>query len=236
MDDAITLNYGRHPPKWRRKVLFGLLLIVVLAISADVWYWRGPIAHNMYGWYLQHKCISYRQPPTQIMVETDPISGDTLRSSRPGDYAMFGTITAWRIHSAEELQNKYFGMSGWTGAAIFAHERISRGTRGGNRRLLLVSFDIHTYPKSMDLNTLVIDEGTFFRAPRSMASLGAWLGRDTSGLPDPKPCIFAGQPDPNDPSHFMFDYEEWGQRDTIDGWLEANDEVTYSPRHPPIPP
>jgi hypothetical protein len=43
--------------------------------------------------------------------------------------------------------------------------------------------------------------------------------------------LFAGQPDPNDSSHFTFEYEINGRRDIVDGWLEADDTVTLKCRN-----
>ena len=42
--------------------------------------------------------------------------------------------------------------------------------------------------------------------------------------------FYAGQPDPNNASHFTIDYELDGKRATIDGWLRANDVVELVPR------
>ena len=43
-------------------------------------------------------------------------------------------------------------------------------------------------------------------------------------------CIYAGRPDPADPSHFTIDYELDDQRGTIDGWLQADQRVELCPR------
>ena len=42
--------------------------------------------------------------------------------------------------------------------------------------------------------------------------------------------VFAGQPDPADPSHFTIDYESDAGRHTMDGWLQPNDKVTFKIR------
>jgi hypothetical protein len=61
--------------------------------------------------------------------------------------------------------------------------------------------------------------------------------------------LFAGQPDPSDPSHFTFDYECDGHRGVIDAWLRDDDKIDLKPRDgtlhfasiwwlwkPPVPP
>jgi hypothetical protein len=45
--------------------------------------------------------------------------------------------------------------------------------------------------------------------------------------------IFAGQPDPNDPTHFTIDYAFNGQRNTIDGWVLNDGGVKLEPRRQP---
>ncbi|MEA2708481.1 MAG: hypothetical protein QOF78_1082 [Phycisphaerales bacterium] len=42
--------------------------------------------------------------------------------------------------------------------------------------------------------------------------------------------FFAGQPDPQDPSHFTIDYEVGGVKSTIDGWLTDDDFLRILPR------
>jgi hypothetical protein len=54
--------------------------------------------------------------------------------------------------------------------------------------------------------------------------------------PAPNVRIYCGQVDPRDSSHFTIVYEMWGQRDTLDGYLEDYDYVTLKPRRTPRPP
>jgi hypothetical protein len=44
--------------------------------------------------------------------------------------------------------------------------------------------------------------------------------------------IYAGQPDPDDPSHFTFEYENRGVRKTVDGWLREDDPLRFHIREP----
>jgi hypothetical protein len=46
--------------------------------------------------------------------------------------------------------------------------------------------------------------------------------------------LFAGQPDPNDASHFTIAYECDGQKGTIDGWLMNDDSVKLEVRDGPL--
>jgi hypothetical protein len=45
--------------------------------------------------------------------------------------------------------------------------------------------------------------------------------------------LFAGQPDPNDDSHFTIRYEVDNQPGTIDGWLQADDTIKLQIRDGP---
>jgi hypothetical protein len=57
----------------------------------------------------------------------------------------------------------------------------------------------------------------------------------TSGFPPhpPNVRIFAGQPDPGDPSHFTIRYQMWGQEDIVDGRLDDHERITLTQRHMP---
>jgi hypothetical protein len=48
--------------------------------------------------------------------------------------------------------------------------------------------------------------------------------------------IYAGQPDPQNTAHFTIRYEMWGQSDTLDGYLDDQDNVTLTARHRPQEP
>lgn len=82
--------------------------------------------------------------------------------------------------------------------------------------------DIHAI-----IEPLVIAPGTLVRAPSSTLFSGNFTSVKCDGR------FFAGQPDPNDESHFTIDYEVDGIRNTIDGWLLDDDTVKLEPR--PLP-
>ena len=48
--------------------------------------------------------------------------------------------------------------------------------------------------------------------------------------------VYAGQVDPNDPSHFTIRYQIWGQEDIVDGRLDNTGKLTLKQRNPPKPP
>ena len=130
---------------------------------------------------------------------------------------------------------------------IFLHERSSRGTGGGKSRLVEVCFylqhdDPRTFQEFLTIRR-VSEMGPTASMPRQISVFSRFSSRFSYRLPledprDPPPNlrIYAGQADPADASHFTFDYEEWGQRDTVDGWLEADDTVTLRVRRSPVPP
>jgi hypothetical protein len=39
--------------------------------------------------------------------------------------------------------------------------------------------------------------------------------------------VYAGQPDPADPSHFVIDYDDEDGRHTVDGWLQDADTLKF---------
>jgi hypothetical protein len=121
---------------------------------------------------------------------------------------------------------------------VFLHERR---TPAGERRL--VGVDLLPFGLPIGLNLTdpvegrlepwgrVFTDGSFLRPPVEAFSPKQNPYRSWSliGPPD-RLRVFAGQPDPNDPSHFTIDYEVHGVRHTLDGWLRDDDTVVIEPR------
>ena len=51
--------------------------------------------------------------------------------------------------------------------------------------------------------------------------------------PDQILRLYAGQPDPKDPTHFTFGYSLDGRPGTFDAWLRADGRIAFSPRDGP---
>ena len=198
---------------------------------------------------VQNQCLSYARPATHIVYETDPAAARALVASRPEDYVLYsapgkdyalGSPICLRKFAASAEEIKYADE-----ATIFLHERVGRGS-GGKTMLVRVALNANTSWARASSPMLCFDEAgeawklaTMNSAPirqvnvwMSPNDMSVWTRRNWT-LPT---RIYAGQPDPSDASHFTFDYEAYGVRDTVDGWLEVSGYLTLRPRHPPSPP
>jgi hypothetical protein len=261
----IILDYSRRAPRWRRWIWRAVFTAVVLLFSGILWRFREPASFCCRAYYWKRACLTYQLPPTEVVWETNPQAADLLLKSRPQEYLekwlfrwkpeFHPEITRFAVRR-EQLVSKMEAL--WRGpsvtggdvpnADIFLHERTSRGIGGGKSRLVEVCFSVeHDDPPTFqDFLTIrrVLEMGPTTSMPRRV-SVFSRLFPGISYPPhviedprDPPPNlrIYAGQPDPNDPPHFTFDFEQWGHRDTVDGWLEPDDSITLNPRHPPPPP
>jgi hypothetical protein len=140
-------------------------------------------------------------------------------------------------------------------ALLFSHTLTSPG---GNSRLVMLEMEVKlamvTAPKdeyrvaiNRQLKYLVCDPAPSPRGGRVLRhgpSLKIVQGDDRNVIPikwvdgalrEARPKeqslrFFAGQPDPSDPSHFTVEYEIFGLKDTIDGWLTDDDFLRIVPR------
>ena len=114
------------------------------------------------------------------------------------------------------------------GAILFLHERQSPG---GRRRLVVLrrgpKSPLFYYLLPLTFSAQLIDPATRAEGPTVVAALVPTdldLRIPADLLNSPVRC-FAGQPDPDDPSHFTVRLELGATPGTIDGWLEDDDRV-----------
>jgi hypothetical protein len=196
------LDYAASRP-WYRRVWtrdHALRLVVaavgIAAVLVMPALWRRV---QLIGW--QRQCLSYSSPPTKVVYEsTGPSSTADL-------------IAPW-----VSFHREVSGTRLRTNGTIFLHERQ---TQSGVRRLVAVEVTRSVWPaQRVELRPAarLFTVGSHLRPPVEVLSQtngGGLLPFDASDTIR----IYAGQPDPNDPSHFTVDYEVNGVRRTVDGWL-----------------
>jgi hypothetical protein len=241
--EKIILDYAKPPSRWGRWICRAIALAIIISLILVAWFQRHAIANNFSHWSAQRQCLAFDRPAADVVFESDPVKARTLLASKPSDYQGFVLPAGDLALAAPSCWKEFLATSGtnetpnFSSATVFLHERLGRG-RGGQRRLVRVVFRFgwSTTHGSVEISGVcsveVRQPSTLFkRTPSVIQKRGifSWpLGSPTR--------VFAGQVDPADPSHFTIDYEAFGQRDTIDGWLEADDSITFKPRHPPVPP
>lgn len=240
MVEVSTPNPAKpHRPTWQRRTpQAAVLLAGLLAVWLGGRYlWRHFSLYNT-----QRACLTYTAPPTDVVFETDNAAATALYAAHHDSLGFFGPEGHASFGSYPSCKSRFAGympiFADGPLAVIFLHERIGRGP-GGQRRLLEICFK--GFIEDTSELALVNAYSARVWEPASLFSEPRWI---ESKQPRPPQWpnialptrIYAGQADPADASHFTFDYEANGTRDTVDGWLEADDSVTLTPRHPPLPP
>lgn len=124
------------------------------------------------------------------------------------------------------------------GATLFSHEMVSKT---GIHRLVIMqrtpAIEDGLFRLGMDLDQAVFVPGDGRQPPNSLPRAYAWDGGFINHVTPQNLRIYAGQLDPTDGSHFTIRYEQWGQTDTLDGWLKNDGSgVSVAPRKRPVPP
>lgn len=202
------------PTPWRRK-LWRRVGIALLVISTLVIVLRlGPIAwHRAEVLHWQKACLNYQAPADQVVFKLAPPQAIT-----PAEWTEFYRRVSPAGSNAQ--------------AVLFLHERISRA---GNKRLVAIEMDTRARGGRFTADTAILWPRVFTPAtPFSMPGQPPSSGEFES-LPIDLDCvIYAGQPDPQDTSHFTIRIVSGGMERILDGWLLDNDRIKVEPR--PITP
>ena len=230
-EPAPQLEYAPRPPGVVREKLrrWGLTAgIASLVIST---YLAAPrIIRDVQVLRYQRQCLTYVAPPTRVVLETDAADAKKLLGD-PRYAADARGTKAYLIPPEWTAYHAALGTGFQTSGTVFLHERTTpQGVR------CLVGVDVNLFPLSQSsggpptdvasLGARIIRPGTAFRRPRSGRSVTRGDGSQIRFHPTAERLtIFAGQPDPTDPSHFTIDYELAGVRHTVDGWLTDDENV-----------
>lgn len=184
------------------------------------------------------------QSPTTAPVAVTSTMARWDCNSWPGYLYSLDRISdslAGRVKCVSGLRNLYITVpttasqaaEGENQALVFMH-RLH--TPAGRERLVLLTFDgpSFVWRSENPFRAQAADTGFSFRRLPSV-----WL--KTVNFPfspkDTRPLrLFAGQPDPLDPTHFTIPYDLGGDPGTIDGWLQNDDSIKLLLRDGPAKP
>jgi hypothetical protein len=250
---APTLDYAVLPRR-RRWLRRAVLVVLIAALGYSAWRW-GPEAWRRASLlHRQRQCLNYTAAPDMVVYEEEPAAAAKLLARSQGDYAAYPLqrgkglpATARAVDAAAHLPHCWsqyqpqaatvmmqFGRA--YGAIVFLHERASPS---GHRRLVSVRYfpDNDTFTPSFvpghTCELIAITPATLTKpakvAPRMyiIDVISTWPRVPANVR------MFAGQPDPDDPSRFTIRYQMWGKEDILDGRLGDDDQVTLTPRNLP---
>ena len=233
--DRPQINYAPSAARRRRRTVIRAIVGISLLLAGVFACWKcGPAARTRVALlYWQRQALDYRAPADQVVYDDDPSSAAQLLHSPA--YLNLSTSGPPRAALLADPWKRFYTTWSPPGridqATLFLHERKNR--RGETR---LVA--IETAPLTSDnlpfvrLNIIVVQPGTSFSAPQDTSD--TVQGLDALQLDSSATHLrwFAGQPDPEDASHFTIRYELDGRPGLVDGWLR--DEGGVSLEHHPL--
>ncbi len=219
IDPSTQLDYVKTPPlhrsarvrRWMVTAGFAALLMVAL--------WLVPRSYRhvqLLKW--QERCLTYAAPATEPVYDNDPAEAKRLLTlprtylADPRDGATFRLPIEWiQFYMAA-------GFGPQSSGTVFLHQR---STPRGQRRLVAIDlvFNPLSHERIITMSERVLVPATPLRGPRAEPSTIRGDGLLIPVSPTDRLRVFAGQPDPNDASHFTIEYDLNGTRHVLDGWL-----------------
>ena len=180
-------------------------------------------------------------PADQVVYESDPIEAtklliDSVNYFNPNQYynppdPPVAYRRPPRLVDQIPVEMKIARTDDPPGGTIYFHELQNPG--GERQLLILTGFFSQTRDQAFSATSILDDipsSGIMTSRPEQMIEvyLPRWMDQGNHSL-----RYYAGQPDPNDPTHFTFGYAIDGQRGTIDGRLNLACQVILTFRDGP---
>ena len=220
------LDYGPPISAGRRRLRRGLIALLLLSAMLACATWAVRFVQQIVRVQQQKKLMNFSLPPNTVVVSSDLI-GEHGLLSRPGyqlqSPGVFAPATATSLIALNPTAQPRWGQ---VGSTVFLHRLRAAGQSWRLLSVALqrsVAFDPDN-GQSMWLEPVVQIPATLSLGSR-LETLSEY-GRAALKIPTTAPFrLYAGQPDPNDESHFTICYEHSGMKDAIDGFILSNDSV-----------
>jgi len=246
--NSIELDYAPKPSlrkrRWFRRLAWGLVVVMVVAATLQ---FGGGVRNPMRAAYWERRCLGFSISPDTVAYEEDPARAAALWKAMgtTGDFTTLTDGQTKQLLSVSLRPRAQWEASLNPSSALYQHGSLflgARRARGGAERLICVHADAFmSYRRGQprlygadapDLTAQVIRPATPWRDGQALADLrlnvGGFLAHPFGTL-----RFYAGQPDPNDDSHFTIDYQSPAGRGTIDGWLQRDDTIKMQMRGNP---
>jgi len=224
---SAPLEYApaRHVRRRVRRILRITLGVILVALIASIVYWRAPLwAHAQLHFY-QRQCANFTQSPDVVIASSRDkgigLSAAPIPDSWTAYQAMAPALPPGVLRALARNPNRL--------SLAFLHRLKSPS---GHERIVAV-FCEPTYLTSASvtqaLQFVVIEPASFWSlSSRPVLHAGGWRG----GYPTRRKIdMFAGQPDPADPSKFTIAYTVEGQPGVVEGQLNDDNTVTLELRN-----
>ena len=233
---ARPVEYARVRPAWRRRTaqLQAALITTLVILGVGGWLWGPELWSSMALLNAQRRCLNAEAPATRVVYDVEPKRSAALLSlprTSDGHYVSLGNgrPVAWVSTEFDAFFSTINSRARQPAPTLFLGERL---TAAGTKRLVYVdaSSTDNLYdpsrPCMVYLRSIVIVPGTFRSAPRErFPSQHNTVALTVTMDPTYPFRFFAGQPDPENASHFTIPFERDGRRAFIDGWLRDDESV-----------
>jgi hypothetical protein len=222
LTETPQLQYAKDWPRWfrrrgPRRVLIACTLAI--AIGGISWAWNSTPGEWARFRYYQYRCEHYSAPAEQVVFA--PVGNDPLSTWRSAGMPL--NAPEWK------RLNRYIGLSDAICPLAFLHDRQ---TPGGAHRLVAVELtpmcsagppNGDTYIPMLAVTLIVVTPSDELpSSPAAGRAVVYGLGPIKGKL-----VIFAGQPDPSDPTHFTIGYRVDDIPGVMDAHLRDDDTVAF---------
>jgi hypothetical protein len=228
--DVPQIQYAPIDPEIRRRRVTSRMIRIALLLAIAIVAWRlAPIAWRKSKlMYWQQKAMDYSAPADQIVFDDFP--EDIAKLLNTGFYTD-DSQDATRVELALNPSKRYFEVYSPTRVSrptLFLHERQNGK---GERRLVVVDvwpglFSMSDFGGEL-ISASVLKPGTWLNEPSTV------LDNSVNYLTHDRKehfRYFAGQADPNDPTHFTITYELGTNRYVLHAWLRDDDTIKFDTR------
>jgi hypothetical protein len=232
----IQLEYGQSARRRRLRLALAAALVVALLVGGrwawprvDGWLaWAGETRRMWQDTRRHARCMAFVAPAEQVVWDEDPSrTAATLKAAAAAADNRYVPVDLvdGRVAVAAATPEPWrrFWIDRWgratptavgNPAVLFLH---GRATPSGTRCLVVIEFALARSEHGPHLCATLVEAGSLRRNARHHGPFAVF--EDADVCPSPRKRFFAGQPDPDDESHFTIDYEIDGTRGTLDGWL-----------------
>ena len=245
-DPSPILSYAPPPPPpkrllRRRHVVWIVTLFSLAVIAAYSWRHVVRLYATSQAYVWQQRCLAHQLPPDTIVYSDDPATAAKLLAdpryfrATPDGPAVYDPVPLRQMQQWRQYEGSVsHGRGPYGGLFLHARRPAGGGGAGGGGGERLVAVAVLPFGGELTAAHVVTFYGTTVR-PGTLTRFWEVDGAQQEAFHlmmsgSDRLTVFAGQPDPSDPSHFTIPYTWNGTGGTIDGWLRAGGKIDLRPR------